>query len=161
MLASSSQAIAGTLETIESRLISLRDGKSHGDSLAEQLIDVEDLEDEYLDEMLGEESQAQPPEEIAKLVDPGLLDAEIDELGRYSAWARSIGVDTKSRSLLTAIEIGFGEMERMGAERKALIFTESRRTQHYLRDFLAANGYAGKLVLFNGTNADARITSSI
>jgi superfamily II helicase len=30
----------------------------------------------------------------------------------------------------------------MGAKRKALIFTESRRTQDYLRDFLERNGYA-------------------
>src|SRR5574344_2277942 len=38
----------------------------------------------------------------------------------------------------------------MGANRKALIFTESTRTQSYLREFLEANGYDGKVVLFNG-----------
>src|SRR5690606_37840436 len=32
------------------------------------------------------------------------------------------------------------------------VFTESRKTQEYLRNFLEANGYAGKVVLFNGTN---------
>ncbi len=42
----------------------------------------------------------------------------------------------------------------MAAARKALIFTESRRTQEYLRNFLEANGYGGQIVLFNGTNAD-------
>jgi hypothetical protein len=36
--------------------------------------------------------------------------------------------------------------------RKAVIFTESRRTQEYLRNFLEANGYGGNIVLFNGTN---------
>ena len=41
----------------------------------------------------------------------------------------------------------------MGANPKALIFTESRRTQTYLKDFLEANGHAGKVALFNGSNS--------
>ena len=45
-------------------------------------------------------------------------------------------------------------MEKMGASRKALIFTESRRTQEYLKSFLEANGFAGRIVLFNGSNTD-------
>ncbi|WP_298273455.1 helicase-related protein [Geobacter sp.] len=45
-------------------------------------------------------------------------------------------------------------MEKMGASRKALIFTESRRTQEYLKAFLEANGFAGRIVLFNGSNTD-------
>ena len=45
-------------------------------------------------------------------------------------------------------------MKKMNASQKALIFTESRRTQEYLKRYLEANGYAGKLVLFNGTNSD-------
>ena len=45
-------------------------------------------------------------------------------------------------------------MAKMGANRKAIIFTESRRTQEYLKDFLEANGYGGQIVLFNGTNSD-------
>ena len=47
-------------------------------------------------------------------------------------------------------------MAEMGANRKALIFTESRRTQQYLKSFLEANGYAGQIVLFSGTNSDAQ-----
>nr|WP_241737779.1 helicase-related protein [Anoxybacillus flavithermus] len=42
----------------------------------------------------------------------------------------------------------------IGANEKAVIFTESRRTQAYLREFLERNGYAGKIVLFNGKNED-------
>lgn len=52
------------------------------------------------------------------------------------------------------MEVGFTEITKMGANRKALVFTESRRTQEYLKNFLEANGYAGQIVLFNGTNAD-------
>ena len=43
-------------------------------------------------------------------------------------------------------------MAELKAPRKAIIFTESRRTQEYLFRFLSANGHAGKLVLFSGTN---------
>ena len=32
---------------------------------------------------------------------------------------------------------------------------QSRRTEEYLRSFLETNGYAGRIVLFNGTNTDA------
>ena len=41
---------------------------------------------------------------------------------------------------------------QLGAPSKALIFTESRRTQSYLKELLQANGYAGSLVTLNGTN---------
>ena len=44
----------------------------------------------------------------------------------------------------------------MGAARKALIFTESRRTQDYLYAFLESHGYAGQVVTFSGTNNGPR-----
>jgi hypothetical protein len=43
-------------------------------------------------------------------------------------------------------------MATTGAPRKALIYTESRRTQDYLKTFLESHGYQGQVVLFNGTN---------
>ena len=39
--------------------------------------------------------------------------------------------------------------------RKALIFTEFRRTQQYLKRLLEGHGYEGKVVTFNGSNDDA------
>ncbi|MDP3223560.1 MAG: helicase-related protein, partial [Rubrivivax sp.] len=62
-------------------------------------------------------------------------------------------------SLLTALDIGFQQMATTGARRKALIFTESRRTQIYLKDFLEANGYAGQVVQFSGTNNSPEATA--
>jgi hypothetical protein len=38
---------------------------------------------------------------------------------------------------------------------KAVIFTESVRTQKYFEQLLSNHGYAGELVLLNGSNADA------
>jgi len=42
----------------------------------------------------------------------------------------------------------------VGAQRKAVLFTESRRTQQYLFDLLSRSGYDGKLVMMNGSNND-------
>jgi superfamily II DNA/RNA helicase len=44
----------------------------------------------------------------------------------------------------------------LGAARKAIIFTESKRTQQYLLDFLAATPFGDGIVLFNGTNSGQR-----
>jgi hypothetical protein len=46
------------------------------------------------------------------------------------------------------------EIEGKGGARKAVIFTESVRTQMYLRDLLEHHGYAGQVVLMNGQNGD-------
>jgi hypothetical protein len=183
LLASSSRAIEATLETMRTRLLELRAGAMTDESLAESLISDEEIEDEYLDELerpaeieaddsAGTESSQgdrdaaersstplDSPEPPADGLDIEKLDAEIAELEHYITWARSIDVDTKSRALLTALETGFREMERMGAARKAVIFTESRRTQEYLNTFLEANGYAGRTVLFSGTNSGPAATA--
>jgi ERCC4-related helicase len=55
---------------------------------------------------------------------------------------------------LSALRAGFVKTTELGAAEKAIIFTESRRTQEYLVRLLSANGYDGNLVLFNGSNAD-------
>ena len=153
LLASSSHAVANTLETMKNRLGQLRDGLNVSDQIAEDLIENEEIEEDLLDEILGDtEEEADEPQDDKP--SRHALEAEIAELTRYAQWALSIGIDTKSRSLQKALEVGFAEMAKMGANRKALIFTESRRTQEYLRNFLEANGYGGQIVLFNGTNAD-------
>ena len=171
LLASSPQAVAATLETMRDRLIAVRDKLPVPEDLAERLIADEEIEDELLDEMIDaplqpsgdEDSQEQPKAAEAKQTEPAIdrqkILAEIDELNRYAQWARSIGIDTKTRSLIKALEIGFGKMTEMEAAQRAVIFTESRRTQAYLRDFLEANGYAGHVITFNGTNNEPQTTA--
>ena len=168
LLASSSQAVAGTLEVMRNRLIAMRDKKPVDADIAEQIISEEEMDEELLDSILegedipevdaGAESHNEHETKKESPFDLKKLGAEIEELKRYMNWARSIGVDTKARSLVKALEIGFARMTEMGAEQKAVIFTESRRTQTYLKDFLDANGYAGKVVTFNGTNTDSETT---
>lgn len=150
ILASSSPAIAGTLEIIKQRLIELKSGIPEGD-IVDKIIAGEDIED---DDFFEDTLYVEEPEADAPTIDVAKLDAEIQELDQYIRWARAIGVDTKSRSLLSALEIGFSKMQENGAARKALIFTESRRTQSYLRNFLETNGHAGKVAIFNGSNND-------
>lgn len=160
LLASSSLAVAGTLETMKLRLEALRDDKINDDpEFAELLVSEEDIEDDLLDEIL----EIDPPEEeeAAKpvAIDRKQIKEEIKLLGQLSTWARSIGTDTKTRTLLNALEIGFEQMAETGAQRKALIFTESRRTQNYLKNYLEANGYAGQIVRFSGTNSGEETTA--
>ncbi|HDR14297.1 MAG TPA: DEAD/DEAH box helicase, partial [Desulfobacteraceae bacterium] len=163
LLASSSQAVAGTLEVMRDRLIAMRDQAKAEATLAERIIEDEEIEEDLLDEIFNDEGNA-PGNEIATddekpiKVDKQKLGAEIEELTRYINWARSIGIDTKTRALLKALEIGFCEMENPNAPQKAVIFTESRRTQNFLRDFLESNGYAGSVVTFNGTNREPQST---
>jgi hypothetical protein len=164
LLASSSQALAGTLEVIRDRLIQMRDEAIADSTLAEKIIEDEELEDELLDELLdGDyedlESELSNEPDDQDRIDKDRLNSEIDELNQYIRWARSIGIDTKSRTLLQALEIGFSEMEKNGGSQKAVIFTESRRTQEFLKNFLETNGYAGSVIMFNGTNRDDKTTS--
>lgn len=152
LLASSSYAIAGTMETMKLRLEAIRDQRPVEETFLEDWLESEEVEDDLLDELLADIDQQEQPAAEEEAVDYKKLQDEIDELDRYAHWARSIGVDTKSTVLLKALSIGFEEIARMGASRKALIFTESRRTQDYLKQYLEKNGYAGQVVAFNGTN---------
>jgi len=167
LLASSSHAVAGTLEIMRNRLLRLKDEAKDTHGVVDRVILGEELDDDLLDELLedeedlaGEEEAAAVPQEQAERAEIDLrkLEAEIKELGDYIRWARSIGIDTKTRALLKAIEIGFSEMAKVGAAQKAVVFTESRRTQAYLKSFLDANGYAGKVLTFNGTNREPEAT---
>lgn len=155
LLASSPLAVAGTLETMRIRLIKLQETHEETEIL-EGLIESEELEEELLDEILENDDSQDDDEGDADSggneIEPVKLQAEIDELGRYIEWARGIGVDTKAKTLLKALDIGFEQMTVSGAARKAVIFTESRRTQDYVKNFLENNGHRGKVVAFNGTN---------
>jgi ERCC4-related helicase len=56
------------------------------------------------------------------------------------------------------LDKSFEMQAKEGASRKALIFTESTKTQAYLKEYLDANGYEGKIVLFNGRGSDPKTT---
>ena len=145
LLASSSFAIGGTLRRLVTRL---------EDLLAKQAVsDTAQIEDdvENLDELQDEWEEEPTPEPE---INPVLIREELAELQKYADLANAIRHNAKGNALLSALKIAFDKAETLGAKRKAVIFTESRRTQDYLFDLLSTNGYQGKLVLMNGTNTD-------
>jgi superfamily II DNA/RNA helicase len=162
VLASSPCAVAGTLEIIRTRLLDLKKKYHEQKSALEQLIIDDYIDDDLLDELLEDqedletesEAETEAIQESTVTIDIERLEGEIQALNGFIETARSFGVDSKSLALLKALEIGFGNMEGMGAARKAVIFTESRRTQAWLKEYLEANGYAGEVLTFNGTNKD-------
>ncbi|WP_047711813.1 SNF2-related protein [Pseudomonas lactis] len=156
LLASSTPAIVATLMTVRARLEQMLVDEASAEqvNLLEQWIEEDDLETDYLeeeepnsDELLPSEPIVQKPEHKKQFIQ-----AEIDELTVIIDLAHVLRSDTKAQSLLTALQLGFASMAELGASRKAIIFTESKRTQEYLQQFLSASGYDGKLVLFSGTN---------
>jgi hypothetical protein len=160
LLASSSQAIAATLDTLRTRLESLHDPQTRSDpEFTERLVEGEEIEDELLDEILAESDEPEDATAADSPIDRHKLRDEINVLQRLATWARGIGIDTKTRTLLKALDIGFEQMTAIGAARKGLLFTESRRTQEYLKAFLESHGYRGQVVLFNGTNGGPEATA--
>jgi superfamily II DNA/RNA helicase len=166
LLASSSHAVSATLITIRQRLERLLAGatEDNGSQLVEQLIAEDDLDQDYLEEEASEDDDA--PTDSARSAEdshepnPNALSAEIAELTAFIDAAQALQTDTKAQALLKALALGFGKMAELRAPRKAIIFTESRRTQEYLHRFLSANGHAGKLVLFSGSNSHEDSTAT-
>ena len=155
LLASSPQAVLGTLKAILLRLQNLQQLEQNQDeplSEIEALFDGEELttEDVEADELDAEEIAVSVSDELNQAA----LQAEITEIEGFIRLAEGLQQDSKILALLTALQTGFAEMAKLGANQKAIIFTESVRTQKYLFDFLTQNGYADNVVLFSGTNND-------
>ncbi|CAN5592687.1 hypothetical protein BH23CHL5_BH23CHL5_10200 [soil metagenome] len=151
LLASSTFAIAGALDTLATRLErKLAKSQPASESLEEELTDDYEALDETADEWEDE------PEEPLSEADQRALAREIAELREFTNLALSVDDNAKGRALLVALERAFEEAERLGAPRKAIIFTESKRTQNYLLRLLMDSPFKQGIVLFNGSNTDER-----
>ena len=148
LLASSSFAIAGALTSIANRLRARLAANEPTVSLEEEL----DEDYEALDETAEEwEDDAVEP---LTADDRKAMMAEIADLEEFTRIALSIDHNSKGRALLKALEVAFAKARELGAAEKAIIFTESRKTQSYLLRLLSGSPYAEGIVLFNGTNTD-------
>ncbi|EPD5143457.1 SNF2-related protein [Vibrio cholerae] len=151
LLASSPSAVTNTLQVMLARLETLRDENVNdvARDIVQEIIEDDEFETDYLEEFeedfLGEQSLDIP-------FDKAELEAELEELKSFIRRAESITRDAKAEALLTALSRGFEQMAGMGAARKVIIFTESKRTQNYLAEFLASHGYKDKIVTFSGSN---------
>ena len=162
LLASSTYAISSTLDGLAHKLESAAAAAELVDKPPEELHEnweeLEELADEWdEDDNHKPAPQSNPPatEQVAE------MRQEIARLREFHSLAKSIIKNSKGEALLTALRKGFTAaveaQKSQGAatlQQKAVIFTESRRTQEYLFRILEQAEFAGKVMLFNGTNTD-------
>ena len=155
ILASSSFAISDTLLSLVRRLESSLEEEGSEQEIENIYNDIDEMDttvEEWSDDdELSEESTAASKQERAAILH------EREELLAYYKLANSITENEKGKALLIALANGFAKLRELGANDKAVIFTESRRTQLYLKEMLEHNGYSGKVVMFNGTNSSPEI----
>lgn len=163
LLASSTYAVSGTLEGLVQRLLDAEAEATAVESTPTGLPqDWEDL-DELAEEWDSDENDSASPE-MNRLTPEQLaeLRQEMEQLKQFHALAKSIVRNSKGEVLLTALRRGFAAsaeaQKKQGAatlQQKAIIFTESRRTQEYLFRVLEQTEFSGKVMLFNGSNTDS------
>ena len=135
ILASSSFALAGTLE----RLADSLDEKLAGAECAAQadlLLEMDGFAEEA--EELFDDGPARrkgPPAVRA-------MKEELSELRACARLARSIQSNAKGDALVRGLDRAFTVAKACGWPEKAVVFTEFRRTQDYLARLLAAKGYS-------------------
>lgn len=154
LLASSTFAIHNTLDALVNKLEGLIDEQTIEEKIAEDLEDFDEIKEEW------EEEEEKPVEEKEPLTEKEIeeIKAEIEDLKKYRSLAYKIKKNTKGDKLFTALTRGFQELEKIGANKKALVFTESRRTQEFLYNLLNSDDseYKDQIVLFNGSNSDQK-----
>lgn len=155
LLASSTFAIAGALDSLSRKLSSklktddrLKAALQARDELADDFELLEEFEDEWPEELDDEEPLSEEDIET--------IQSEISDLEAFRDLAVSITENAKGQSLLQALDAGFAKARSMDAPEKAIIFTESRRTQDYLLRILQETRFADQVVLFNGSNTDPK-----
>ena len=169
LLASSTFAIAGALDTLIARLKGTLNAKTPrsrrnqdsdsssdsadgspgepGDSAVEADFEAfDETSDEWGDD----------PDPPLAPADRDALRREVDDLTGFRDLAVSITHNSKGAALLAALTTAFARAEAFGAAHKAIVFTESRRTQDYLLRLLGDSPHRDGIVLFNGSNTDAR-----
>lgn len=151
LLASSTYAIHATLEGLAQKLEARL--QKH------ETITLQGIGEDFetLDELQEDWDEEENNEVDAEYLSPQQIEdikIEISDLKRFYQLAVNISKNSKGEKLFTALEKGFEKLKDLGATQKAIIFTESTRTQKYLKNILEEGSYTGKVVLFNGSNND-------
>jgi superfamily II DNA or RNA helicase len=167
LLASSTYAISDTLAGLAAKLEEaerLSDATAISvDDFAENFELMPEIEEEWTEDDEDAEVAAQAPKQTPLSEEQRKeRRVEIARLREFHELARSIHRNSKGEQLLTALKRGFAaaavaQSGQPGTlQQKALLFTESRRTQEYLYRLLEQTEFAGKVVLFNGSNTDEK-----
>jgi superfamily II DNA or RNA helicase len=170
LLASSTFAVANTLQGFVEKL----EKSTKGSAPDDPIYDVPPATQHDFDgfEESAEEWGAEDDEDGEdgdQPQSPGFSSEQLDGIRQETALLRdlhrlahNIQTNSKGETLLMALRKGFDAslkaQQGQGAatlSQKALIFTESRKTQEYLFKILQGTEFAGKVAMFNGSNTDA------
>ncbi len=163
ILASSSFAISDTLGKLVERLKKVRETQypEPDVNLASDFDSLEDMRDDWAEAGDSQEGCLYPfPKSSHTLTLKEkahfreLITNEIKQLEDYRKLAQSITENAKGKALLRGIEQAFAQAKQLGSPRKILVFTESCRTQQYLKELLDKNGFSKCTLTLNGTNTD-------
>ena len=150
LMASSSFALIETFEVLKKRLEKLYEGTKSAD--AQEGFDLfwSFVEDEI------DESGFEETDDEDTATQKAYIQAELDEVNAIIDVAKRIKTNSKATALKQALEIGFSYQRDHGIAQKAVVFTESKRTQKYIAEELRKSGYSEEdILLFNGGFDDA------
>lgn len=145
LMASSSFALVETFEVLKKRLEKLYEGMRSAD--AQEGFDLfwSFVEDEI------DESGFEETEDEDTAAQKAYIQAELDKVNAIIDVAKRIKTNSKVTALKQALEIGFSYQRDNGIAQKAVVFTESKRTQKYIAAELRKSGYSeDDILLFNG-----------
>ena len=152
MLASSSKALIETFEVIKTRLHKLQQGTKS--------INAQQGFDKflsYLDEDDEDEDVLETKEDESLTIRLNAIEEEIGIVDDIINLAERIQVNAKMEKLLEAVEYAFEYQRANHLPEKAVIFTESKRTQRYIRQTLIDWGFTdNEIVIFNGDMTDEK-----
>lgn len=150
LMASSSFALVETFEVLKKRLEKLHEGTKSAD--AQEGFDLfwsfveDEIDESGFEEVEDEDTAAQK----------ACIQNEMDEVNAIIDVAKRIKTNSKVTALKQALEIGFSYQRAHGIAQKAVVFTESKRTQKYIATELRRSGYGKEDILqFNGDFDDA------
>lgn len=150
LMASSSFALIETFEVLKKRLEKLYEGTKSAD--AQEGFDLfwSFVEDEI------DESDFEETEDKDTATQKAYIQAELDEVNAIIDVSKRIKTNSKVTALKQALEIGFSYQRDHSIAQKAVVFTESKRTQKYIAEELRKSGYSEEdILLFNGGFDDA------
>lgn len=170
LLASSSFAIAGTLDHLIKFLrkeLELRETDRLSKEMQADLFTKSELENEGLEEEFEEleieGAEEKEKKELKPRIDQSLFSddhirKEIEELESYYNLAVKIKENSKGKALIKALKTIFKIAEEKKWPKKAVVFTESTRTQEYIRRLLDREGIT--YTIFNGSNSSRGATET-
>ena len=113
--------------------------------------EVQDSDDLGEDSQFDDNTKKSQEREIDHIFTEEEIISELNDVLSYYFLATTISENQKSQALIRILKKVFEYAQKKRWPQKAVIFTESRRTQDHLEKLLSGIGY--ELVLFNGSNA--------